>query len=314
MTLAPTYELLQVDTSAAVPGERFDRWCDHVRANHGGLDFVGCDPTAFRGSTVVQRAGDLQLVEFWSDEITYARRAGAARTDDDATVRVLVPRSGRFRVEAGDDRLHLGPGAAAVVSMASTFSISHDTAARAWVFSMPEALWSAATDLRRSHVLDLRSGLGAMAAAMTAQLAHEKDIWSTTDFLEAADSVAHLLVRCVVGDIESDWSQVARSTADLVRAQSDDPSLTPATLADRLGWSLRHVQVVAHDLGTTPSDMIRAARLERAHTRLRDPACAERGIAEIAHASGFGSISGFNAAFREAYGRSPREVRGVFGR
>ncbi len=313
MTFAPTYELVEVDTTDASPAERFDRWRDHVRANHGGLDFIGCDPTAFRGSTVVQRAGDLQLVEFWSDPITYARRSGAARIDGDATVRVLVPRSGQFQVEAGDERLLLGPGTAAVVSMASSFSISHAGNARAWVLSMPEALWSRSTDLRRSHVLDLSSGLGAMAATMTAQLSHERDAWSTADFLEAADSVAHLLVRSVVGGVESSWSQVARSTADLIRAQSDDPTLTPATLAERLGWSLRHVQAVTNDLDTTPSRMIRAARLERAHARLRDPALADRGIAEIAHASGFGSVSGFNSAFRDVFGQSPREVRRVIG-
>jgi AraC-like DNA-binding protein len=305
----PAYELVQVDTVASPEGDRFDRWRDHVRDNHGGLGFSGADASSFAGSTVVQRAGDLQLVEFWSDQIRYDRTARAARSDADATVRVLVPRSGQFRVESGDDRLQLGPGAATVVSMATPFSISHDDGARAWVLSTPESWWSRTVDLRRSHVLDLGSGLGAMARAMTARVSVDRATWSTADFLDAAEGIAQLLVRCAASTSASDASDVARAAADLVRTQSDDPTLTPASLAARLGWSLRHVQAVTRDLGTTPAEMIRRERLTRARARLRDPRWRDRGVAQIAHASGFGSVSAFNESFREVYGRTPRQVR-----
>lgn len=309
MAIAPAYELLQVDTRTNAAGDRFDLWCEHVRFNHGGLDLDGRSTTAFVGSTVVQRAADLQLVEFWSDEIVYRRTARAARVDDDATVRVLVPRSGQFRVESGEDRMPLGPGSAAVVSMAAPFTIAHDDGSRGWVFSMPESTWSRAVDLRRPSVLDLGTGLGAMVAAMTTRISIDRDTWSTDDFLDAAQSVADLLVRCVSGNGASDWSDVARSVADLVRAQSDDPALTPAVVAARLGWSLRHVQAVVRDLGTTPTEMIRGQRLTRARARLRDPGWSEAGIATIAHASGFGSVSVFNEAFRDAYGATPSALR-----
>lgn len=55
--------------------------------------------------------------------------------------------------------------------------------------------------------------------------------------------------------------------------------------------------------------MIRDARLERARARLDDPALDHLGVADIAHASGFGSISAFNAAFKSAYGTSPGDAR-----
>ncbi|ORI27239.1 hypothetical protein BJI47_02575 [Rhodococcus sp. 1168] len=70
----------------------------------------------------------------------------------------------------------------------------------------------------------------------------------------------------------SRWPDVAQAASALVKTQSDDPTLTPKTLARRRGWSLRHVQAVTQSVGTNPSEMIRTSRLVRARARLDDPA------------------------------------------
>jgi AraC-like DNA-binding protein len=50
-------------------------------------------------------------------------------------------------------------------------------------------------------------------------------------------------------------------------------------------------------------------RLNAVHSDLEDPALAGHAIAEIAYGRGFGDISGFNRAFRDAYGLTPTDVR-----
>jgi AraC-like DNA-binding protein len=54
-------------------------------------------------------------------------------------------------------------------------------------------------------------------------------------------------------------------------------------------------------------------RLERCRRDLLDPRLADRSIASIAFGWGFGDLSGFNRAFRAAFGATPREVRGQQG-
>lgn len=303
------YVVAQTDTSTFGAAERPQFWREHVRLNHGGLDFSFDQAAGFRGSTVVQRSGDHQLVEFWSDPIAYVRSPRAARADDDRSIRVLVPRSGEFRVAGPNDAFVACPGAAVAISMASPFSIAHGTTGRAWVLSVPESSWPQSLAPHDPLRLDLRSGLGSVVLAMTAQVSAERLTLSEADFLDASASISSLLIRCLGSGSPDHLSSIARAAGELIRLESDDPTLTPASLSRRLGWSLRQVQVAVESTGTTLSVLIRLRRLSRAHTRLDDPFASARSIAEIAHASGFGSLSAFNAAFREEYQLSPREAR-----
>ena len=57
-------------------------------------------------------------------------------------------------------------------------------------------------------------------------------------------------------------------------------------------------------VGMTPTDYIRRLRLSKSALRLRDEACT---IAEIAFAMGFGSVDGYQRAFRREFGYNPSE-------
>lgn len=310
MTITPdasAYVVAGVSTDSYPDADKLDVWTDEVRRNNGVLAIKPSAADGFRGTTVVQRAGDIQLVEFWSDAVVYRRRAHDARRDGDETVRVLVPRSGRFVVEADGRQLELGPGTAVAVSMASAFTIAHGRSARAWVFSTPLDRMPRDFDPRVSRVIDVSAGAGAIGLAMIRQISRERELLGTADFVGVAESLASLMGRRHEEDREA--PSLAVVAASLVRRRSDDPDLTPTTLASDLGWSLRHVQAILAAHETTPARMIRDARLERAAARLRDPAWKERGIAHVALASGFGSVSSFYEAFRAAYGTSPGRSR-----
>ncbi|ORI12866.1 hypothetical protein BJD99_01740 [Rhodococcus sp. 1163] len=307
MTATADYVVSTIDTTLLPATDRPGFWREHVRFNHGGLDFAFDETMGFSGKTVVQRSEEFQLVEFSSDAIVYSRSAVAARSDDDRSLRVVVPRAGTFRCAYGDDRAIVGRGAAVAMSMAAPFSIEHGPGARAWVVSVPESAWPRSVVPVKPRVLDLATGMGAVAAAMTEQLSAQRDALSVSSFREVSDALTRMLVG--VASDESRWPDVAQSASALVKTQSDDPTLTPKTLARRLGWSLRHVQAVTQSVGTNPSEMIRTSRLVRARARLDDPAQRHRTVAEIAHQSGFGSVSTFNAVFREEFGMSPRQAR-----
>jgi transcriptional regulator GlxA family with amidase domain len=93
-----------------------------------------------------------------------------------------------------------------------------------------------------------------------------------------------------------------------ISTYSDDPSLTPTTLAAQLGWSVRYVSKALREIyDTSPAALLRATRAERARQRLFDPSF--RSIEQIWAASGFQSSSAARAAFLEQFGKPPSEVR-----
>jgi AraC family transcriptional regulator of adaptative response / DNA-3-methyladenine glycosylase II len=82
-------------------------------------------------------------------------------------------------------------------------------------------------------------------------------------------------------------------------------------LAASLGVSDRHLRRVTEaELGVSPIELAQTQRLLLAKRLLADTRLSQ---AEIAFASGFGSVRRFNALFKSRYGLSPRSLRGNAG-
>lgn len=78
-------------------------------------------------------------------------------------------------------------------------------------------------------------------------------------------------------------------------------------LADSLGVSSRHLRrSMMRELGTTPLAVETTRRLSLARQLLTDTSLS---ITAVAHASGFGSLRRFNAAYRDRYGAAPSRAR-----
>ncbi|MCB1600991.1 MAG: helix-turn-helix transcriptional regulator, partial [Xanthomonadales bacterium] len=92
-------------------------------------------------------------------------------------------------------------------------------------------------------------------------------------------------------------------------ARMVDEAFKVADLAEAMGQDRSHLfRRVREVTGQAPSDLIRNLRLERAAELLH----AEAGpIGEIAYAVGFSSVAHFTKCFRERYGRTPGQSRGI---
>ena len=78
-------------------------------------------------------------------------------------------------------------------------------------------------------------------------------------------------------------------------------------LANKLGLGSRHLRrLFLQHVGATPISLAQTRRLHFAKRLLDETNLA---ITEIALAAGFGSLRRFNTAFRQTYGRAPRELR-----
>lgn len=108
----------------------------------------------------------------------------------------------------------------------------------------------------------------------------------------------------LTGGIDPELRQRALA---LIDAGLSDPGLRTATLAGELGSSVRTVQNLFAEMGTTPSAAILDRRLERAAERLiADPTAT---ITEVAFSHGFNDSAYFTRCFRQKFDASPREWR-----
>ncbi|MEE4376801.1 MAG: AlkA N-terminal domain-containing protein [Candidatus Competibacteraceae bacterium] len=99
---------------------------------------------------------------------------------------------------------------------------------------------------------------------------------------------------------------LARQAAQLI----DDGTMLACDingLANRMGVTTRHLRrIFANELGVSPLNYLRTRRLLTAKTLLTDTRLP---IIEIASASGFGSLSQFNATFQQHYRLTPSQLR-----
>lgn len=300
---APGYTVGGADTTQVDRADRLDYWREHVVANHGSLRFDFAGASDFKGGTRVQRAGQVQLVDFWSDAMAYHRRAKDYERDGDDAVRVVLPTAGQIMLNVAGERSRLVAGIAATVSMTTAFAFEHDEHTRAFILSVPGSVWDAKTPTT-PMLWKTDSGSGAVVASIVGELAKQATALDTGSFRSAVEAALDLLAHS--GDAETPFA--LRSQA-IARRRCADASFDPAALAEALGMPLRTLQLRLSQEGTSPADIIRDVRLELVARRLKQAHWHGRTVSSVAYASGFGSLTAFNQAFRQRYDVTPSEFR-----
>ena len=93
------------------------------------------------------------------------------------------------------------------------------------------------------------------------------------------------------------------------REHLDDPQLDPERIAHAVNLSERYIHQLFSDEPLTLMKWIWSERLDRCAKELAEPALQNRSIGEIAYSWGFSDLAHFSRAFRERFGRAPRQFR-----
>jgi AraC-like DNA-binding protein len=164
--------------------------------------------------------------------------------------------------------------------------------------------------------LDGRAGITGVVSRFLGDLARHGDQLSGAQSERVLADVTDLVVTLLgdwADDSEGVRSSLQRSllvrVKDYIDRRLPDPTLGPAEIAAAVNISPRYLHKLFTGEHRSVGQYIRGLRLERCRRDLLDPRLADQSIAAIAFGWGFGDLSGFNRAFRAAFGATPREVR-----
>lgn len=272
------------------------------------------EPAASLGST---RRGRLLLVEHEATAQVHRRTAHLIRRSDNLFLQIAILTSGSATLEQEGRVARLGPGDVVVYENSRPFT---------WRFATP---WTATglcipadavqlTDVERrsmsARTLSGRTGLSGVVSRFVLDLTrHAADIGDDQAGLVLGHA-SDLAVSLLAGPTNPERAD-ARARTLLERAkgciaqQQRDPGLTPDQIAAALHISTRYLHKLFEGEHETVALYLRGLRLRSARDELLDPRTSSRSVATVAHGCGFGDVSGFNRAFKAAYGTSPGELR-----
>lgn len=117
--------------------------------------------------------------------------------------------------------------------------------------------------------------------------------------------LASILQETKKKDIESKNERLFVKQAKLYIMAHLDTDITPLSLANELGVSLRHLQrIFKEELDITPTTFITTLKMEEAAVLLKNP---DKNISEVAYAIGFSDPAYFAKVFKKYFNVSPKE-------
>lgn len=244
---------------------------------------------------------------------------------------VQAPLSGRATVVQGSSSLHTEPTRIAVTSPAEPLNmhLSSDctllvcrierTALEAQMSELLNAKLSA--PLKFDLGMDLSRGMGrhwySSLTGLAGFIEESGNTGSTPQFIEAIEQSLMTSLLLTQPSNYSDFlrkntsTEIERATRraiDLIQSCPESPHTTQS-LARDIGVSVRSLQrAFQRQLGSSPTEYLREARLRRVHDELRARRSELTSVGEIAKRWGFCDTGRFSAVYRKRFGESPSET------
>ncbi|MHB9864535.1 helix-turn-helix domain-containing protein [Streptomyces sp. YIM S03343] len=284
----------------------------------GGVQIVREHDEPLRGITTTRHLGGLRvaLVSGGPGELIRPARLIGARTA--GCLRVLRPLTGEVWVF--QDGRHGTVRAPQLVCYDSTrpYKVIMPETFRLVDVTVPHrlvGLTAAEADRVTARPWSGTEGLAALLSALLEGLdRHGTEVETAVDLL--GGSVAGLTAALFAERMRevAEDSQIARQALMLqiqayVRQRLAEPGLSPMTIAREHNVSLRYLQKIFQEYGSSPARWIRDERLARCRAELADRSLDHLPVALVGERSGLYGASHFSRLFRDRYGTTPSEYR-----
>ncbi len=318
--------LLSID---ALPQSRREAaWRDAVCDTFVRLECKPDSSAPLHGRIEAGLLGNLHVARVTSSPQRVERTRERAAQDDQAFVLLSLQYRGRTVVRQGASEAVLTPGCIAFYDTARPYTLTLPNDFDQIVLHLPRDMVNASVPRGLNCMAQKLSASNPFAQTIIALGPQLLTMMNTARPGMAARTAAAAveLISLALDSLDSqadartDITESARNPSavadalswrarELIGRQLDDSALTPAHLASQMHVSLRRLQEVFHDQGTTLSDCIWEARLEFARGLLVAATPRQESVSAIAMRSGFSDVAHFCRRFKQRYGLPPSEYR-----
>lgn len=308
-----------LSTGDLPPKERGDFWRHVMSDTFAPVAIREAAGRDVAGSVRGHWAGRMLVAGVQSTAQEHRRTPRLIRSADHAWFQVAIVAGGTGRISQDGRQAVLGPGDGVLYENTRPFQWQFDDDWNVWVFSLPsESVRLGGTERRllTARRLDGTAGLTGVVSRFLLDLARHGEDLPAEQSERVLAHASDLVVTLLSGRLDDSTrvrGAVQRSLMlrikDYIGQRFRDPALGPAEIAAAVSISTRYLHKLFEADRQTVSLYIKALRLDRARQDLLDPRQAGRPISAIAYSCGFGDLSGFNRAFKQAYAVSPKELR-----
>jgi AraC family transcriptional activator of tynA and feaB len=311
----------QSDDVLGEPQLDYEAWRDLVRAMCGRYNPEGIEPDAFTGWVRPVTVCGFTALDIGCNAPRIERTCRDVRLDGVDHYFAVFQVGGQSAMTHNDQAMRLAVGDVALVDAAqpSTYFASNG--------SEP---WNTVTlDLPRASLVshlgfDPEGGIcrrgGTTAGRLLLELIRNVDKAEGSAF-SPADSYMQLAIYDLVGALfapSDPWpishhaDKLFTRIRGIINDGFADPNFSPSAVAAEAGISLRYLQKLFTERGSTCSEFIYSLRLDHAARLLHRRASLRTGqpLAEIAYACGFRDYTHFARRFRQQFGCPPGARRG----
>ncbi|MFD9828465.1 helix-turn-helix domain-containing protein [Tsukamurella tyrosinosolvens] len=326
------------DAATLAAPDRFDAWQEAVNTafvplraaphpdgtsspvlpspRRAALDGAG-SASSFRGLVRSQDLGAAAATEVAGGPVTVWRDRGTIADADPGVYKLGVQLQGYSVLTQDGREAALTPGDLAIYDTTRAYSLDFADDFSMFVLLIPRdrlGLTPRQVAGLTAQRISGRHGLGALASSLLTGLGRQLRTGGVDPDPRAVHAVLELVDATLMRRLEP---AEAVPTADVVFAGATAyidahlglPGLSVEAVAAAQHVSVRYLQQLFAERGSTPSAWIRRRRIDAVSAALADPAQAVRPVAAIGAQWGFPDPSGFARAFKSATGTSPGEYR-----
>ncbi|MGH3756168.1 helix-turn-helix domain-containing protein [Actinophytocola sp.] len=306
-----------VSTATTSPTNRFEQWEHHVQETCGTLQVLYDRDRFACGRIVTATLADLHVSVISADPHTVVRQPRATGGEP-GHVYVTTPLRGFAMVSQDDHQVAVPPGEIVTFDSSRPYTLTMPepfrmVAVRAQHHSL--GLTPDSTRRLKTNSWSSQTGIGALASRTLAALGQHLTEFDEASFEPLGSAVASLVTTLFTERLHfADDPRLDRRTlmASICRTAREclaDSELNPAMLARRHSISLRSLQMLFAEHGTSPARWIRDERLHRVRADLANPRLAHLTVAMIGERWGLVDASQVSRLFRAKYGVSPSQYR-----
>lgn len=259
--------------------------------------------------------GDIRLIGLSGEPFHAVRGRTEIANDDEEFLGVLYQRSGSTFCKAGDNTIHVEAGDVTIwrCDKPAEFTMPgrYDKLCMMIPVSRFESVLHDATSYDGLH-LTAKDPLAVLLGSYLSTLSQEIIASPEITYTGTVDVTLELLAAAFRANRSKDDQTPRKKLQDrilrYIETRLKDDTMTPTTIAEASGISVRYLYILFSEQGLTVAGWIRERRLARCRAELED-LHGTKTVAEIAYKWGFSDSAHFSRLFKSVFGVSPTIYR-----